>query len=348
MYQSVAQSLTPRETSHGLQHPAANLARRPSSPPAVPSQDMLRQQMRRLRERRLQKESGFHKYFDPAGKTIGEPLSRAIRSRTAVTVKTVNAGPATGDVMIARERELEAQRQEVNELTRTYDRLHTELVAKDEVRRALEIELQLAKNGRVLGAPPPPLAAIVAAADAAAAAEGQTASGASSPTTLPPVPGTADSTSSSQPGPSRAEATERTQLRRLQEKVRVATEQLNEMVDHNAVLGHIEGRTVSKRLAAARRVDQMKHRCKKLDKEAEALREVGEEASGTIRAISSQVNKAHAALVEQRMQYEEAKSNRERLAAEDDAREYEKSKHRKSLHQAKLEGMGDLDREGER
>ena len=150
MYQSVAQSLTPRETSHGLQHPAANLARRPSSPPAVPSQDMLRQQMRRLRERRLQKESGFHKYFDPAGKTIGEPLSRAIRSRTAVTVKTVNAGPATGDVMIARERELEAQRQEVNELTRTYDRLHTELVAKDEVRRALEIELQLAKNGRVL------------------------------------------------------------------------------------------------------------------------------------------------------------------------------------------------------
>ena len=35
MYQSVAQSLTPRETSHGLQHPAANLARRPSSPPAV-------------------------------------------------------------------------------------------------------------------------------------------------------------------------------------------------------------------------------------------------------------------------------------------------------------------------
>ena len=270
MYQSVAQSLTPRETSHGLQHPAANLERRPSSPPAVPSQDMLRQQMRRLRERRLQKESGFHKYFDPAGKTIGEPLSRAIRSRTAVTVKTVNAGPATGDVMIARERELEAQRQEVNELTRTYDRLHTELVAKDEVRRALEIELQLAKNGRVLGAPPPPLAAIVAAADAAAAAEGQTASGASSPTTLPPVPGTADSTSSSQPGPSRAEATERTQLRRLQEKVRVATEQLNEMVDHNAVLGHIEGRTMGKRLAAARRVDQMKHRCKKLDKEAEA------------------------------------------------------------------------------
>ena len=48
------------------------------------------------------------------------------------------------------------------------------------------------------------------------------------------------------------------------------------------------------------------------------------------------------------MQYEEAKTNRERLAAEDDAREYEKSKHRKSLHQAKLEGMGDLDREGER
>ena len=100
-------SLTPRETSSGLRKPRLAAPQRTNLTPAagiggpvppafsrgssastvVPTQEALRHNARMLRDRRIQRLSGF----DPTGDE--EPVSVAIRNRTQLTLAQAHAQP---------------------------------------------------------------------------------------------------------------------------------------------------------------------------------------------------------------------------------------------------------------
>lgn len=157
------QSLTPRETSSGLRRPL--LAGGPpaggGAPPAFPTLAPIKRDSRRAgREgsstptsrlsrdlwkppptaetirasvRGLKERKANIGPFDPT-EGPSQSLSAAIRQRTAMTLKQAMSAPDTADLDASREAELQMQRTKLEDLKRTFDLLHAELVAKEGVR----------------------------------------------------------------------------------------------------------------------------------------------------------------------------------------------------------------------
>lgn len=157
-------SLTPRETSSGLRRPrlASELSDASSTTAAAlksltaaqgnfhgqldtmtsssslmppPTPEALRSSVRSLKERRLRRVSNLGLNGDRSAMDTSalNALSTVIRSRTAMTLRQAYLEPDGADLDAAREMELYRQRTRLEDLRRTFDLLHAELVSKEEV-----------------------------------------------------------------------------------------------------------------------------------------------------------------------------------------------------------------------
>lgn len=159
-------SLTPRETSSGLRRPRLAAAPKGTSSaiasaleplvaelPSIsnkdmelaemnvasflrppPTQEALRSSLRSLKERRVQRVSKVDPTPDRRAKdATASALSAVIRSRTAMTMRQAHLQPGGADVDATREIELYRQRTRLEDLRRTFDLLHAELITKEEV-----------------------------------------------------------------------------------------------------------------------------------------------------------------------------------------------------------------------
>jgi hypothetical protein len=110
-------------------------------PPQTPSRTELRAGTRMLRERRVKKPGK-----GPVDSAATESVSAAIRERTQLTLMQAHAQPGSANVFLAREAELQRQRTRLEDVRRTYDLLHAEWVGKEDMRKMLELTLHADKR----------------------------------------------------------------------------------------------------------------------------------------------------------------------------------------------------------
>lgn len=172
-------SLTPRETSSGLRPPRAaapprypaatdvskvnflpeargaskkpDRAANAGDPLPIPTREEIRSSARALHDRRVHNRTKLTPSEGPSSS-----LSEAIKQRMQLTLKQAFAQPDSADVNAAREAELQRQRHRVEDLQRTFDMLHAELVGKEEVRApnvhrsSRPLQLDCVANGQFL------------------------------------------------------------------------------------------------------------------------------------------------------------------------------------------------------
>lgn len=291
-------SLTPRETSSGLRPPRLAVARgldpaqssgdvlppargassRPSNldsddPAPIPTREGLRNGARMLRERRVQKPPPG-KSFDPSDAMM-ESLATAIRQRTSLTMQQAHSQPDSANIFAAREQELQRQRGRLEDLRRTYDLLHADFVGKEDIRKMLELTLSTDKR---------------APADQAASAPLPRAPSKSSPRGLSGEPtdeelarleaghnaGSTSVVAHKDPSarPAWTTLTQMTPLEEVTERVRVAQEELHEMLHSCEVLAFMEQRTRMANHKMEGELEKLRHMVNKLHKEEEEIREL--------------------------------------------------------------------------
>ena len=324
-------SLTPRETSSGLRPPrfaapqqqAAAERRGVALPHArgaikrPPKDDDFDRPATPTREVLRQAARMLHERRSKAGAgefgdATSETLAEAIRQRTSLTLQQANAAPGAANVTVARQAEVQRQQLRLEDLRRTFDLLHAEFTGKDELRRLLEYEL--ANGKEQLGS--------IRGGGGGAAASGPTSPPA--PSVAPPTP-----------------------LDAMTERVRIAQEELNEMLHACEVLAYMEQRTRTANNKAEANLDQLKRSLNNLEREDQEIRALGEDASDAVRNARKQLVLAREAHANQQRAYEDCKAQRKTVISDKrKGKEREKALEERE-RAARLDGLGELDRKAE-
>ena len=395
-------SLTPRATSSGLRKPRESTGashygpypavqsprsslpdarRKPSvassedsDAPPVPTHEELRSGARCLRERRV------------VATLVSDHqmVSDAIRERTKLTLKTAFA-ESGADKNAGREAELQRQLMRLEDLRRTFDTLHAELVTKEGMKRMVELELAIDTLGstplvgkqQVQGHGPVPVPVPVPVpppGNPPASSSGRRrsmprsrggegsviGSGGSSGGASPRHRASRTSHASSGDSLMFGDAFRQRSLTEImwEGPTPVALEQMaarvNEAIETLAgtlhdceVYAHMEHRQADINHKLGGQIDNVRHAMGVLAKDEAKLRVLEEEAQQGVQLVRKQLAETKAAHAEQQRSHEDIKTQRQQFnKAKKDIKKREDA-FVETERNAKLDGQGELTAEGE-
>lgn len=320
-----------------------------------------------LQERRLQKLL--------TGAVVGgsdDAIAAAIRDRTKLTLKQAFSKPDSGaDLGAAREAELRRQLIRIEDLRRTYDTMHAELVNKETLKRMQELEFATDKIGDASapGSPASPREQPTKAKAHAQPVVPQPPPGkppAQPIVRRPPRPPPTDATLGGPVPPITVsgsgfgdeevtrsltdimwEGPTQAALEEMSKKVDEAAQTLGEMQHDCEVYAHMELRTFEANHKLGGEIDDLRHVMKELAVDEERLRELEEEAQQAARKARRALAEAKAAHAEQQRSYEEIKSNTSQVVADKQAKKKREEAFKEGEKNAFLDGAGELDEAGE-
>jgi len=322
-------SLTPRETSSGLRRPRlaapakcqpqasaqallpvppANPAETgtgphdastPPFPKTVPTREHLRANVRSLKKRRVVP-------LSETSSTAHEVLSAAIRTRTEQTLKQAHSDRDGADTSATREMALARQRKNLEDLRRSYDTLHAELVVKEEAYKALQIQLiQEGRFGFIPAAEALPLSLSISERTHLPSPRHKLLS------SVPSTPADSSTAGSVVPGMTNAFGeTAADKLRLLDERIGVVSEELSTISFNCDILDHVEWRTNVENHKREGKLQRLKERFTRLQAEAAELVELHDEALLAKGAAERELNAVRNAMLDRQRAYEECKQAR--------------------------------------
>ena len=136
-------------------------------------------------------------------------------------------------------------------------------------------------------------------------------------------------------------------LQRLEEKADVAQEELLALLYNCEMLEHIEWRTSMANHKRQGAMTTLKAKRDKLHSEAAEIHELHDEASQSKNAADRELAAAKNAMLDRQRAYEECKQSRASVIQEQKQLRDRQEKNMKAEADAKMDGQGDLDAEGE-
>jgi len=275
--------------------------------------------------------------------TAHEVLSAAIRTRTEQTLKQAHSDRDGADTSATREMALARQRKNLEDLRRSYDTLHAELVVKEEAYKALQIQLiQEGRFGFIPAAEALPLSLSISERTHLPSPRHKLLS------SVPSTPADSSTAGSAVPGMTDAFGeTAADKLRLLDERIGVVSEELSTISFNCDILDHVEWRTNVENHKREGKLQRLKERFTRLQAEAAELVELHDEALLAKGAAERELNAVRNAMLDRQRAYEECKQARAMVMQE--------QKHFKQGHEIglkkeaeiKLDTAGELDAEGE-